>query len=268
MAIEVFAPAKVNLTLHVTGQRADGYHLLDSVVMFADFGDHLRVAKAAEMSLRVTGPLAHGVPEDARNLCWRAAEAFGEPVAIELDKHLPHAAGIGGGSSDAAAVLRAMEQLFERPFSGDPLKLGADIPVCLHASAARMAGIGEDITGLSLPAVHAVLVNPRVDVPTPAVFKALPTKDNPPMGEIPRSESLAWLAAQRNDMEAAAAGLAPEIQTTLDALAQMPNQCLTRMSGSGATCFALFETRALADHAAQMLATQYPNWWVQSATLT
>jgi 4-diphosphocytidyl-2-C-methyl-D-erythritol kinase len=189
-------------------------------------------------------------------------------VAIELDKHLPHAAGIGGGSSDAAAVLRAMEQLFDRPFAGDPLSLGADIPVCRVASAARMQGFGEQITPLCLPALNVVLVNPRVEVPTPAVFKSLPSKHNPPMGEIPSDNVVTWLTTQRNDMEPGAATLAPEIQTALDALTALPHQQLVRMSGSGATCFAVFATRAEADGAAQSLLAQYPNWWVQSATLT
>ena len=267
---EAFAPAKINLTLHVTGQRADGYHLLDSYVVFADVGDRVRVTRATEMSLRVTGPRAAGVPEDARNLCWRAAEAFGETVSIELEKHLPAAAGIGGGSSDAAAVLRAMEVLFGRPFAGDALALGADVPVCLLGHAARMSGIGETLLPLSQPPMPAVLVNPGVEVSTPAVFRALARKDNPAMEDWPldgrRDSVLDWLRAQRNDLQASALELQPVIGEVLAAL-DAEGAELARMSGSGATCFGLFETRDQARAAAERLARAHPSWWVRDSAL-
>ncbi|MBV6636776.1 MAG: 4-(cytidine 5'-diphospho)-2-C-methyl-D-erythritol kinase [Mameliella sp.] len=270
-AIEVFAPAKINLTLHVTGQRADGYHLLDSLVMFADVGDCVTVARASEMSLRVTGPMAAGVPDDARNLCWKAAEAFGEPVAITLDKHLPAAAGIGGGSSDAAAVLRGMEQLFGR-LSGVHLPdLGADVPVCMLAHAARMQGIGEQVTPLDLQPLDVILVNPRVEVSTPAVFKALERRDNPPMTPMPEGprsrDVLTWLAEQRNDLEAPASDLRPEIGQVLRELSFLDGVRLVRMSGSGATCFAVFESRGLHEVMAQEMRRNFPQWWVEYATL-
>ncbi|MEQ8341877.1 MAG: 4-(cytidine 5'-diphospho)-2-C-methyl-D-erythritol kinase [Marinovum algicola] len=268
---EAFAPAKINLTLHVTGQRADGYHLLDSLVVFAGVGDVLRVAPADEMSLRVTGPMAAGVPEDARNLCWKAAEAFGAPVRIELEKHLPAAAGIGGGSSDAAAVLRAMETIYGRPFSGDALRLGADVPVCLLAHAARMSGIGEQVLPLSQPPMDAVLVNPGVAVSTPAVFKALRSRDNPPMTDWPldgRSDStLAWLRTMRNDLEPPAIGVQPVIGRVLTALDE-EGADLARMSGSGATCFGLFPDGSAATAAAAGLRAAHPDWWVVATTLT
>lgn len=268
--IEVLAPAKVNLTLHVTGQRADGYHLLDSYVCFADLGDIVRVAPAQEMLLRVTGPRAEGVPADARNLCWRAAEAFGAPVAIELEKHLPAAAGIGGGSSDAAAVIRAMDRLFSRPFPGDALALGADVPVCLLGHAARMSGIGEAVLPLSQPAMAAVLVNPGVGVSTPDVFRALTSKDNGAMEDWPldgdRARMLDWLRAQRNDLQAPALALQPVIGDVLLAL-EGQGADLARMSGSGATCFGLFETRSLARAAAQRLSDSHPGWWVVDCAL-
>lgn len=269
--IEVLAPAKVNLTLHVTGQRPDGYHLLDSLVAFADLGDRLEVAMSDAMSLTVTGPFAAEVPTDRRNLCWRAAEMFGAPVAIALDKRLPHPAGIGGGSSDAAAVLRAMETLFQRPFDGDALALGADLPVCRLARAARMQGIGEALTPVALPPLSAVLVNPGVDVPTPAVFKALATKTNPPMSDMPpfdRPEEVwPWIAAQRNDLEGPAQEVAPVITAVLRALSDRGAR-VVRMSGSGATCFALFDRHDLAQEAASDMALAHPGWWVQAVTLT
>ncbi|MDA7428249.1 4-(cytidine 5'-diphospho)-2-C-methyl-D-erythritol kinase [Primorskyibacter aestuariivivens] len=268
---EAFAPAKINLTLHVTGQRADGYHLLDSYVVFADFGDVVRVSRAAEMSLRVTGPRAMGVPEDARNLCWRAAEAFGEPVAITLEKHLPAAAGIGGGSSDAAAVLRAMEALFGRTFSGDASALGADVPVCLLGHAARMTGIGETLMPLSQPPMPAVLVNPGVEVSTPEVFRALERKDNPPMDDWPldgqRDSMLGWLRTQRNDLQAPALALQPVIGAVLAALEETGAD-IARMSGSGATCFGLFGTREMARAVAERLAEAHPGWWIKDCDLS
>ncbi|MGP6087204.1 4-(cytidine 5'-diphospho)-2-C-methyl-D-erythritol kinase [Antarctobacter jejuensis] len=270
-AIEGFAPAKINLALHVTGQRPDGYHLLDSLVMFADVGDRLSVARAAQMSLRVTGPRAAGVPEDARNLCWKAAEAFGAPVAITLDKHLPAAAGIGGGSSDAAVVLRAMEAVFDRPFTGDAAKLGADVPVCMLAGAARMQGVGDELQPLTLPPLHAVLVNPGVEVPTPSVFHALAQKDNPPMSPLPDGcdapSALRWLAQQRNDLQAPAIAVQPVIADVLEGLSALDGARLARMSGSGATCFALFDDGVSAQRGAQALAASHPAWWVRACTL-
>ncbi|WP_323765662.1 4-(cytidine 5'-diphospho)-2-C-methyl-D-erythritol kinase [Marinovum sp.] len=264
---EAFAPAKINLTLHVTGQRADGYHLLESLVVFADVGDVVRVTPADEMSLCVTGPMASGVPEDARNFCWRAAQAFGAPVAITLDKRLPAAAGIGGGSSDAAAVLRAMAAAFDRPFDGDALALGADVPVCLLARAARMSGIGEAVEPLTLPVLHAVLVNPRVEVPTPVVFRGLASKQNPPMAALPAGgELVRWLGDQRNDLEAPALAAAPVIGTVLAALTRA-GAGLARMSGSGATCFGLFADRTAAEAAAHRLQQAQPDWWVTAARL-
>lgn len=265
----VFAPAKINLALHVTGQRTDGYHLLDSVVMFADVGDTVTVAAAARMSLQVTGPMAAGVPADDRNLCWKAAEAFGAPVAITLDKHLPAAAGIGGGSSDAAAVLRAMEALFDRGHGCDTAALGADVPVCMLARAARMQGIGDRILPLSMAPLHAVLVNPGVGVSTPEVFRALSRKDNPPMSEPPCGDpALPWLLAQRNDLQAAACALQPVVASVLDTLGALDGARLVRMSGSGATCFALFDDAAAAQRAAALLQRTHPSWWSTATVLS
>lgn len=275
MPTEVFAPAKINLTLHVTGRRADGYHLLDSLVVFADVGDLVRVALAPRMSLSVSGPTAAGVPMDAGNLCWQAAEAFGVSAAIDLEKTLPTAAGIGSGSSDAAAVLRGLAQLTgrERDDAGaaDPLALGADVPVCLLGRAARMRGIGEDVRPVALPALHAVLANPAVAVPTGQVFARLVTADNPAMSDWPPPEDAAaligWLAAQRNDLQPAAISTAPSIARVLRALDALPGARLARMSGSGATCFALFDDAAAARSAAQALAAANPRWWIKPCTL-
>jgi len=274
MMSKTFAPAKINLSLHVTGQRGDGYHLLDSLVVFADVGDRVRVMPAEEMSLEVTGPMAAGVPADESNLVWKAAALYGVPVAITLEKHLPSAAGIGGGSSDAAATLFAMSDL-----SGDThlpagaTDLGADVRVCLARQASRMRGIGEDVQPLpEMPELYAVLVNPGVAVSTPEVFAALEDKQNTPMPKrIPRWRgvwsAIDWIAKQRNDLEAPARKIAPVIGDVLDALGSLPEARLARVSGSGATCFALFEDRAEADAAADTLADAHPDWWVTAATL-
>ncbi|WP_299691821.1 4-(cytidine 5'-diphospho)-2-C-methyl-D-erythritol kinase [uncultured Tateyamaria sp.] len=264
---EVFAPAKINLTLHVTGQRADGYHLLDSLVMFADVGDTLRLTPASQLSMSVTGPLSDGVPSDHRNLVWQAAIHARWTGHIDLEKHLPHGAGIGGGSSDAAALLRAAN------FAGDASALGADVPVCLHGRAARMSGIGEVIRPVDgLPQLHAVLVNPGVHVPTPRVFAALTHKDNPAMSTLPTAQTagafVQWLRDQRNDLEAPAVSAQPVIADVLKALTKVACGGVVRMSGSGATCFALFQNKGQAELAAKDLAGVHPDWWVRACALS
>jgi 4-diphosphocytidyl-2-C-methyl-D-erythritol kinase len=293
MRIKVFAPAKVNLTLHVTGQRQDGYHLLDSLIAFAPIGDDLTMACAAEMRLAVAGSEAQGVPADARNLVWRAVAAHQAQcgatggVEITLEKHLPAASGIGGGSSDAAAGVRGAMALGgseEVGFSGgkldvrtrgglaqlDLLALGADVPMCYRPAPIRVQGIGEAITPVSLPPLPAVLINPRVEVSTPAVFRALASKTNPPSPDVlpnwPDARALIdWLATQRNDLEAPAAALAPVIGEVLGAL--RGQAALARMSGSGATCFGLFYTEAEAESAAASLARAHPEWWLRAGVL-
>ncbi|TCP44479.1 4-(cytidine 5'-diphospho)-2-C-methyl-D-erythritol kinase [Rhodovulum marinum] len=276
MTVEAFAPAKINLTLHVTGQRADGYHLLDSLVIFVDAGDRLRLSPADDLTLRVTGPRAEGVPCDGRNLVLKAAMLFGceRGAAITLDKHLPAAAGIGGGSSDAAAALRGLAELWNLPLP-DPaavLSLGADVPVCLRPRALRMQGVGETITeGPRLPErMGLLLVNPGVEVSTPAVFKALTCKTNAPMPHPPGWSSAAvmahWLAEQRNDLETPARRQAPVIREVLDVIAATEGCLLSRMSGSGATCFGIYDSRDEAEDAARLIAAGAPQWWVQAAS--
>lgn len=261
---EAFAPAKINLTLHVTGQRADGYHLLDSLVVFADLGDRLWFAPADGMSLEVCGPFAAGVPCDQRNLVWRAAELAGQSLRIRLEKNLPHGAGIGGGSSDAAAVLRAFDA------AQHAAALGADVPVCLSPQPQRMQGIGERLAPVdAVPQCHLVLVNPRVELPTPDVFRALVTRENAGMGPLPRwpsSEDFAtWLAGQRNDLEPPARHLAPVIGEVLAALGDAR---VARMSGSGATCFGLYPNDDLAGAAARRISGAHPGWWVRAVAST
>ncbi|MFB9148502.1 4-(cytidine 5'-diphospho)-2-C-methyl-D-erythritol kinase [Roseovarius ramblicola] len=271
-AVHEAAPAKINLALHVTGRRADGYHLLDSLVAFADAGDRVTARAAGQTRLHVTGPMAARVPVDARNSVLRAAALIGVSADITLDKHLPAAAGIGGGSSDAAATLRALARLGDRPLP-EALSLGADVPVCLLAGAARMCGIGEDVARVEgLPALDAVLVNPGVPVATPEVFARLECRGNAAMPEVlPRwrdgADCARWLAAQRNDLEAPAQALCPAIGAVLERLRAGAGCTLARMSGSGATCFGLCPDAATARAEAARIAVERPDWWVVATRL-
>ncbi|EPX83007.1 4-(cytidine 5'-diphospho)-2-C-methyl-D-erythritol kinase [Salipiger mucosus] len=284
MATRVFAPAKVNLALHVTGRRDDGYHMLDSLVSFAPVGDWLIVTEAEGLSLTVEGPEAAGVPTDAGNLAVRAAAllAGARGAALRLDKRLPAASGIGGGSADAAAALRGMAAHLG-PCAGQPerlleergeaiLALGADVPMCLLSKPLRVGGIGEALSPVALPDVPAVLVNPRLPVSTPAVFKALSARDNPPMPDpLPQMQDAAALIAalrgMRNDLEAPARAVQPVIGAVLDALQGQPGCGLARMSGSGATCFGLFTEPTEAQAAARALQAAHPDWWIASGLL-
>ena len=272
-----FAPAKVNLTLHITGQRADGYHLLDSLAVFCGVGDRITVQPSVALSLTITGPQAHLLAVQDNNLVLRAARVMDATLgaALTLDKHLPVASGIGGGSADAAATLRALSKLWGKPLpkAAAVIALGADVPVCLAGQPARMRGIGERIEPvIGLPDVHLVLANPRVEMPTPTVFKALATKQNPPMPDtLPHwanaVDMAAWLATQRNDLEPPARAIVPVIDTVLAALASQSGALIARMSGSGATCFGLFATAIDAAAAANHLGAAHPGWWVASGAV-
>ncbi len=270
------ARAKVNLALHVVGRRADGYHLLDSLVVFADFGDRITVAPGQGLRLTVTGPQGGGLTADADNLCLRAARAMAGPGAqITLEKHLPVASGIGGGSADAAATLQALARLWRVPLpdAAAVLALGADVPVCLAGRPARMEGVGEVLSLLPpLPAAWLVLVNPGVAVSTPAVFRALERRDNARLpATLPRlataEELAAFLMMQRNDLEAPAMALAPVIGQVRSALSAQSGCLMARMSGSGATCFGLFPDALNAAAAAAALRRAQPGWWVEAAEL-
>lgn len=273
MTAEGLARAKINLTLHVTGQRPDGYHLIDSLVVFADVGDVVRVTLAEAPRLDVGGPMAKDVPTDARNLAWQAADLMDTSAEIVLEKNLPHAAGLGGGSADAAATLRLIGRLTDTPVPDDVTALGADVPVCLGNRAARMRGIGDEITPLrDLPPLHAVLVNPGIAVPTREVFAALDSKTNPPMPEtLPEmtdSGALTdWIRGMRNDLQAPAIAAQPRIAQVLNAIAVTGGCQLARMSGSGATCFGLYATAETAGAAAGRLSESFPAWWVAKTTL-
>jgi 4-diphosphocytidyl-2-C-methyl-D-erythritol kinase len=274
--VEVFAPAKVNLTLHVTGQRDDGYHLLDSLVVFADVGDRLTLSLASAPSFEVTGPFADGVPATADNLVLKAAALLAPdlPLALALHKDLPPSSGIGGGSADAAAVARGLAALTGTdPDPAALLSLGADVPMCLDPRPVRVQGIGERLDPVPLlPPLPAVLANPLKPMPTPPVFRTLARKDNPPMPDLlpafsGAADLIDWLAGERNDLQDPAITLLPEIGAVVSALAVCRGARLARMSGSGATCFALFATTTEATEAAAALSAAHPGWWVRAGTL-
>ena len=284
VAVEA-APAKVNLYLHVVGRRADGYHLLDSLTVFAGPGDRIAARPADELTLEIDGPFAPALaatPADD-NLVLRAARMLRRAgggragAAIRLTKTLPVAAGIGGGSADAAAALRALTRLWDlRPASEDlarlALKLGADVPVCLSSRAAFMGGIGDALAPApALPAGHLLLVNPGVAVATKAVFAArgapfsAPARFAAPPADVAGLAAL--LAARRNDLEAPARRIAPEAAASGVALAAEPGCLLARMSGSGATWFGLFADERSARDAARRIAGFHPNWWIAASPL-
>lgn len=268
MQIKEIARAKINLSLHVTGQREDGYHLLDSIVGFADFGDHLTFEKSDVTEFVVEGPFANGVPLDGANLVLQAAELMDCPAKIRLEKNLPPASGIGGGSADAAATLRGLAKLWDHtlPDKDAILSLGADVPVCMTSGFQRMRGIGEEIAPIELADMFIVLVNPNEPVSTAEIFRNLPRKENESIGPKHNSTELEWLLLQRNDLQSAAQTLQPKITECIASLEATAPQ-LVRMSGSGATCFAIYETQLKRDIAANSLADSNPGWWVQSGIL-
>jgi 4-diphosphocytidyl-2-C-methyl-D-erythritol kinase len=284
VTVNAFAPAKINLYLHILGQRADGYHLLDSLIAFADIGDEVNAAPADALTLTIGGPEAaaiSGLGDD--NLVLRAARLLSahagthRGASLYLDKRLPAAGGIGGGSSDAAAALRALSDLWGGPLDHDGLmalapELGADVPACLAARPVWVGGIGERLEpAASLPAAGIVLANPRRPLPTADVFRhrsgpfSAPGRFDPVPADAVGLAAV--LASRRNDLTEAAVALVPEIGIVLDRLAMLPGALLSRMSGSGATCFALFVNRAAALTAAKALAAAEPGWWTAAGRL-
>lgn len=280
-AVAAFAPAKINLFLHVTGRRPDGYHELDSLIAFADLGDRIAAAPAAELSLEIGGRFAEGLRYEADNLVLRAARLLTERAgvaagaAITLEKNLPVASGIGGGSADAAATLRALDRLWSlgmapAELSAVGLSLGADVPVCLFGRAARVSGIGDVIAPAPhLPPLGLLLVNPGVAVPTPAVFAARQGAFSgavPPLPGFADAASLvASLGATRNDLTVPALSVAPVIGRVLDAISACEGCLLVRLSGSGATCFGLFGDTGGAEAAARAIAVREQGWWVAAS---
>ena len=287
------ARAKVNLTLRVVGRRVDGYHDLESLVAFADCADRLSLALGPELHLVTTGPLAQACGETSDNLVFKAAKLLGEQVPelkrgeFVLDKVLPVAAGIGGGSADAAAALRLLARANNLAVD-DPRLIevaeltGADVPVCLNSRACVMTGVGETLMPLALPIMPCVMVNPRVPVATKDVFGALGLRNGELLvGASDVLQAADWpeagasledwveaLAAGTNDLEAPAMRIQPVIGEVIAALNATNGAWLARMSGSGATCFAIYENTAEAGRAAEKLRLDHPGWWVHAGTLS
>jgi len=285
--------AKVNLTLRVVGRRVDGYHDLESLVAFADCGDRLALAPGPELKLDTTGPLAGDCGDVADNLVLRAALLLAEHVPglklgeFTLDKVLPVAAGIGGGSADAAAALRLLARLNDLALDDPRLRevallTGADVPVCLVSRASGMTGVGETLSPLALPTMPCGLVNPRVAVATKDVFAGLGLRNGELLvGATDVLQSPAWpedgasledwveaLAENSNDLELPAMRIQPVIGEVLSALSATNGAWLARMSGSGATCFAIYENTAEAQRASQKIRLDHPQWWVHAGVLS
>lgn len=273
-----FAPAKINLYLHVTGKRDDGYHLLDSLIAFADVGDDIAIKPADGFSFSIKGPFADGLSHHD-NLVVRAAHMLCERLGkapdlhITLSKNLPVGAGIGGGSADAAATVRGLLDFFGSDAWVDDilLSLGADVPACYYSAPMRIGGIGEQIELLTrFPEIPAILVNPLAHCPTPRVFQALRNvafvdkQDIPPLNN--KDALFRYLENTRNDLTDTAITIVPEIDNVLGAL-EKTNAPIVRMSGSGATCFALFDDEASCRKAADDLSAAHPDWWVYSGKL-
>ena len=276
------AYAKINLTLRVLGRRPDGYHELESLVAFADIADTLVLPPVGEVALGIAGPFASNCGPQAGNLVLKAHAALAERVAglkagrFLLVKNIPVAAGIGGGSADAAAALRLLARANGLPLDdarliAAALAVGADVPVCLESRARIMRGVGEELLApLDLPKLPALLVNPGVPLATRDVFARLADKfSKAPSAEVPRdaADLIAWLAAHGNDLTEPAIACVPVIAEVLNALCALPGVRLARMSGSGPTCFALFSSPADAAAAGRALQAGYKDWWIQPTTL-
>jgi 4-diphosphocytidyl-2-C-methyl-D-erythritol kinase len=275
-AVTEFAPAKINLALHVLGRRADGYHDLDSAVAFADVGDTVEISPAAYTQLIVSGPFAAEVPTTRDNLVLKAYEALASvnplsPMRLQLMKNLPVASGIGGGSADAAAALRGILKFSSvsidtAKLNAIALSLGADVPVCLHNKACRMQGVGDRLSGLpQLPSKAIVLVNPLISCSTADVFRRMGLK----AGDTYKSAlDPTTPATWRNDMTSAAIAILPEVGQVLQSLQKHAPTHTVRMSGSGATCFALCDDIVNARKVGAAIKNAHPNWWVAPARLT
>jgi 4-diphosphocytidyl-2-C-methyl-D-erythritol kinase len=285
--------AKVNLTLRVVGRRTDGYHDLESVVAFADCADRLTLTPGPVLDLKMSGPLAQACGDTSDNLVLKSARLLGERVpnlkvgSFSLDKVLPVAAGIGGGSADAAAALRLLARLNGLAID-DPrliqvaLATGADVPVCLGSRACDMTGVGDTLLPLSLPKIPCVLVNPGIPVATKDVFAALGVRAGDLLvGVTDVLQAVAWpeagasiedwveaLAASSNDLEEPAKRIQPVIGEVIAALNATNGAWLARMSGSGGTCFAIYENTADAGRAAEKIRLDHPGWWVHAGVLS
>lgn len=280
---KLMAPAKINLFLHITGKREDGYHLLQSAMIFVDVGDDLEFSRHDGLFLDVEGPFAGDMPDPHENLVCKAAQLLAAEYKmaasgqVTLTKKLPVASGIAGGSSDAAMALKGFARLWGLPDEQNRLqkiaqKLGADVPACLYRQPVWAEGTGEKITRLpDMPEMHFVLANPMVPTPTPEVFRRFRNKFSPPLQFSGRrksaSEWVADLKIYRNDLTDAALEVTPHIKDVLEALRQTPGCHFARLSGSGATCFGVYDHPETAMAAVHLIRQRQPRWWVVAAGL-
>ena len=276
--VVIHAPAKINLYLHIVGRRADGYHELDSLVGFTAHGDVIQVRQHERLYLEINGPFGSSLPANDDNLIVRAARALAGETGcrggahITLKKNLPVSSGIGGGSADAAATLKALNLLWETGLADEDLaalglNLGADIPVCILSKTARMNGMGEMVSKVeNLPPLGVILINPGIPISTRRVFKMHQGKFSPTV-ELQTIEDTEvfyeFLARQKNDLQDLAIRIVPAIKEALDILSEETGCRLVRLSGSGATCFGLFDNESLAKASGRSISCKYPNWWVQ-----
>ncbi len=275
--ISEFAPAKINLSLHLVGQKSNGYHLLDSIVSFVNIGDNVSITPGKPGELKVAGPFAKDLPSSNHNLVLKAARLFDsfEPSQITLEKNIPVTSGIGGGSADAAATVRLLSKFYNEP--EPPIEkliyLGSDVPVCMHKGIVRMMGIGEEIINLSpAPKVGILLVNPGKALSTAKVFKAVKKKSNSEVNLQGSNEKslnpwFDWINSMRNDLTDSAIDLIPDIRIALDKLTACDGARVVRMSGSGATCFALFEDFELLQNAKVRITKECPSFWCKAGEL-
>ncbi|HWJ89235.1 MAG TPA: 4-(cytidine 5'-diphospho)-2-C-methyl-D-erythritol kinase [Pelagibacterium sp.] len=280
------APAKVNLALHVVGQREDGFHLLHMLCVFTELADLVSAQPAETDALTVSGPFGPDLPIGRSNLVWRALEKFRARfpdhlpagLAIHLEKHLPVASGLGGGSADAAAVLRLLGRISTQPVADGDLfalaaTLGSDVPMCLLSQTCEVSGVGEQILPLqTFPRLYLVLVNPLEQVSTPNVFRALLHKQNDPMPPVPEPFDRAalvslWLSDTRNDLETPAKALVPAIGPVIAAIGATSGCVVARMSGAGATCFGLYGSAGAAHQAAHDLREHFPTYWIAATPI-
>jgi 4-diphosphocytidyl-2-C-methyl-D-erythritol kinase len=284
MTIRILAPAKLNLFLHITGKRSDGFHLLESLVAFAEFGDVLTVKPADMLTLDIGGPFAGPLEYDKNNTILKAAQLlksfcqYHEGAHITLEKRIPIGAGLGGGSSDAATALLALKKLWRLNIDKEglqkiALQTGSDVPVCLTQQTAWMRGIGEDITPVAMPAeIGLLLVNPGVPLLTSSVFRKFSGTFSQ-TGDIPKSIDsfdalIQLIQSKHNALEAPAIALVPVISDVLKAIGATQECKLARMSGSGATCFGLYQNPILAKQAASEIKRQHPDWFCQATRIT
>lgn len=284
MTIVEQAPAKLNLFLHVVGRRPDGYHLLETLFVFVSVGDELIVEPGEGLQLSIEGPYAGRLAAEPDNLVLRAGKALAQAAGLDrararisLRKNLPIAAGLGGGSADAAAALRALNRLWALDWTLAQLadvaaELGADVPACVHSRPAIGRGTGTELEFVELAGeAFVVLVNPGVPLSTAEVFRQLHCSDQPLRpelgGSMPKVPSVEWAAAQTNDLQAAARACCPPMAQMADELKSLPGAMMIRMAGSGPTWFAVFPSRAAAEASAAELRCRYPQWWIAEAQI-